>query len=156
KGRINQLIIRLDGRLQAILTGVLAGETLSRSDVLLLGSRINGMGLSVAEWDSLCRVLPEDACAMLPAVVEEDGDVMVAEESDEGGSGQEGATLFAERYLKVCNNTDQKMTVYVLYAKLVDGEESWLPGTDLDGEDVLTFELDPGEEAYLSDGEDNI
>jgi hypothetical protein len=52
------------------------------------------------------------------------------------------------RYLKVKNDTGEKLTVWLRYRTLTtDGEWRWYPG---EWEKPLCYELDPGEETYLS------
>src|SRR5262249_36600818 len=57
------------------------------------------------------------------------------------------------RYIRVANATKEKLTVY-LQVKTQDESEEWVwypaqPGAD----DVLAFELEPGQAADLSDGD---
>jgi hypothetical protein len=52
-----------------------------------------------------------------------------------------------QRYLRVKNDTGQKLTVWVRYrAPGEDGNWAWLPGDS----DAVEYELGPGEETYLA------
>jgi hypothetical protein len=52
------------------------------------------------------------------------------------------------RYLKVKNDTGDRPTVYLHYCTLTTGDEwKWFPGA---GRNAVCYELDPGEETYLS------
>jgi hypothetical protein len=52
-----------------------------------------------------------------------------------------------QRYLKVKNDTGQKLTVWVRYRSLDgNGDWAWLPGSG----DAMEYQLEPGQETYLA------
>ena len=66
----------------------------------------------------------------------------------------DSAPLQSERYLHVKNETADKLTVYVQYrTALSSGKWVWLPEDPEKSQETLAYDLEPGEEMHLGDGQ---
>jgi hypothetical protein len=74
-------------------------------------------------------------------------------------AGSSSATpVQVQRYLRIKNDTGEKLTVYVQYRTLVDRDQwLWVPADPRQSPDeVATFEVAAGSETFLGDGADRV
>src|SRR5205823_13844205 len=72
-----------------------------------------------------------------------------AASTGEPGGAEQELPLQTQRYIKLCNKTDEKLTVYVQLCTIEDEKEVWLPASPEDSTDCLTYELEAGQETSL-------
>src|SRR5262245_30612439 len=65
-------------------------------------------------------------------------------------------TFQNQRYLKVKNDTDAKLTVFFQYRTLKSGAWAWLPGDPKTSTEAFSFELEAGKEFAVKVGEEPL
>jgi hypothetical protein len=79
-----------------------------------------------------------------------------AGESGDSAQADESMPWQNARYLRLKNDTSEKLTIYVQVRTEVNNAFTWLPADPETSKRALVFELQPGEDGYLPHDGDNI
>ena len=110
--------------------------------------------------DGVIAGSPGIAVASTPSetVITTDGTPAIArgqDGQDNVGDGEK-ESVFTRRFLKVKNDSDEPMKVFVQYRGMDDKKWAWFPVDPSEAKDALVYDLKPGQEMYLMHKESKL
>ena len=128
--------VKLSSNEQAAVNRVLSGDLLSETDRTSLSDlAVNGReGLTAEQREALNQALVDDSERK-----------------------QRDVAVQSRRYLRIKNEAGEKLNVYVQYYTVSDQNRwLWFPARPGEAAQAKHYQLDPGEETYLGEGDGHI